>query len=106
MIIRHSLWYFFRYLKEHGLSGVKLVISDKASGFVEVLGDFVKGNSRSGGQKSSREKAKSVMEKLRAEKLDGLAKFIEETLEKILSHMDFLRNIGVKSVQITGWSVS
>ena len=31
---------FFRYLKERGLNGVKLVISDKASGQVEVLGDF------------------------------------------------------------------
>ena len=31
---------FFRYLKERGLNGVKLVISDKASGLVEVLGDF------------------------------------------------------------------
>lgn len=31
---------FFRYLKERGLRGVKLVISDKASGLVEVLGDF------------------------------------------------------------------
>ena len=31
---------FFRYLKERGLKGVKLVISDKASGLVEVLGDF------------------------------------------------------------------
>ena len=31
---------FFRYLKERGLNGVKLVISDKASGLAEVLGDF------------------------------------------------------------------
>jgi transposase-like protein len=31
---------FFRYLKERGLDGVKLVISDKASGLVDVLGDF------------------------------------------------------------------
>ena len=31
---------FFRYLKERGLNGVKLVISDKASGLVDVLGDF------------------------------------------------------------------
>ena len=31
---------FFRYLKERGLKGVKLVISDKASGLVDVLGDF------------------------------------------------------------------
>ncbi|MBR2426833.1 MAG: transposase [Lentisphaeria bacterium] len=34
---------FFRYLKELGLNGVKLVISDKASGLVEVLGDFFSG---------------------------------------------------------------
>ena len=31
---------FFRYLKDRGLNGVKLVISDKSSGLVEVLGDF------------------------------------------------------------------
>ena len=31
---------FFRYLKDRGLKGVKLVISDKASGLVDVLGDF------------------------------------------------------------------
>ena len=49
----------------------------------------VKGNSCSGRQKAVREKAKSVMEKLRAEKLDGIAKFIEETLEETLSYMDF-----------------
>ena len=31
---------FFRYLKDRGLKGVKLVISDKASGLVDILGDF------------------------------------------------------------------
>ena len=31
---------FLRYLKERGLKGVKLVISDKAAGLVDVLGDF------------------------------------------------------------------
>ena len=37
---KESLSNFFRYLKDHGLKGVKLVISDKASGLVDVLGDF------------------------------------------------------------------
>ena len=31
---------FLRYLKDRGLHGVKLVVSDKATGLVEVLGDF------------------------------------------------------------------
>ena len=40
-------------------------------------------------KKAAREKAKSVMEKLRTNKLDGIAKFIEESLEETLSYMDF-----------------
>ncbi|MBQ9771299.1 MAG: transposase [Lentisphaeria bacterium] len=40
-------------------------------------------------KKAAREKAKSVMEKLREKKLDGIAKFIEESLEETLSYMDF-----------------
>ena len=40
-------------------------------------------------KKAAREKAKSVMEKLRTKKLDGIAKFIEESLEETLSYMDF-----------------
>ncbi len=31
---------FFRYLKERGLAGVRLVVSDKASGLADALGDF------------------------------------------------------------------
>ena len=31
---------FLRYLKDRGLHGVKLVVSDKSPGLVEVLGDF------------------------------------------------------------------
>lgn len=31
---------FLRYLKDRGLHGVKLVVSDKSTGLVEVLGDF------------------------------------------------------------------
>ena len=31
---------FLRYLKERGLAGVRLVISDKASGLADALGDF------------------------------------------------------------------
>ena len=31
---------FLRYLKERGLKGVKLVISDKAAGLADALGDF------------------------------------------------------------------
>lgn len=31
---------FLRYLKERGLKGVKLVVSDKCLGLVEVIGDF------------------------------------------------------------------
>ena len=31
---------FLRYLKERGLKGVRLIISDKCSGLYEVLGDF------------------------------------------------------------------
>ena len=31
---------FLRHLKERGLSGVELVVSDKSVGLVEVLGDF------------------------------------------------------------------
>lgn len=31
---------FIRYLKQRGLTGVELIISDKALGLVEVLGDF------------------------------------------------------------------
>ena len=112
---------FFRYLKERGLNGVKLVISDKASGLVEVLGDFfpeakwqrcivhwyrnafskcpskhvrevtamLKAIHAQEDKKAAREKAKSVMEKLRTKKLDGIAKFIEESLEETLSYMDF-----------------
>ena len=40
-------------------------------------------------KKAAREKAKSVMEKLLAKKLDGVAKFIEESLEETLSYMNF-----------------
>ena len=112
---------FFRYLKERGLNGVKLVISDKASGLVEVLGDFfpeaqwqrcvvhwyrnafskcprkhvrdvtamLKAIHAQEDKKAAREKAKSVMEKLRTKKLDRIAKFIEESLEETLSYMDF-----------------
>ena len=31
---------FLRYLKERGLKGVKLVMSDKGAGLADVLGDF------------------------------------------------------------------
>ncbi|MBR2426834.1 MAG: transposase [Lentisphaeria bacterium] len=40
-------------------------------------------------KEAAREKAKSVMEKLLAKKLDGITKFIEESLEETLSYMDF-----------------
>ena len=32
---------FLRYLKERGLDGVRLVVSDKASGLADALGDFL-----------------------------------------------------------------
>ena len=118
---RESWSNFFRYLKERGLNGVKLVIADKASGLVEVPGDFfpeakwqrcvvhwyrnafskcprkhvrdvtamLKAIHAQEDKKAAREKAKSVMEKLRTNKLDGIAKFIEESLEETLSYMDF-----------------
>ena len=108
-------------MNERGLNGVKLVISDKASGLVEVLGDFfpeakwqrcivhwyrnafskcprkhvrdvtamLKAIHAQEDKKAAREKAKSVMEKLLAKKLDGIAKFIEESLEETLSYMNF-----------------
>lgn len=37
---RESWQNFLRYLKDRGLHGVKLVVSDKSTGLVEVLGDF------------------------------------------------------------------
>ena len=31
---------FFRYLKQRGLQHVRLIVSDKSTGFLEVIGDF------------------------------------------------------------------
>ena len=108
---------FFRYLKERGLNGVKLVISDKASGLVEVLGDFfpeakwqrcvvhwyrnafvkcpykhakrLKAIHAQEDKEAARQKAILVAEKLRKMKLDAVAKFVEESVEETLSYMDF-----------------
>lgn len=112
---------FFRYLKERDLTGVRLVISDKTSGLVNVLGDFfpaakwqrcvvhwyrnafgkcpykhvksvaamLKAIHAQEEKDAAREKTVLVADKLRKMKLEGVAKFVEESIEETLAYMDF-----------------
>ena len=112
---------FFVWLKSRGLSGVKLIIGDKALGMVESIGQvfpdakyqrctvhFYRNvlssvpNQKSGSvakmlkaihaqedKAAAREKAKQVVEKLRAMKLGKAAKTVEAGFEETLTFMSF-----------------
>lgn len=114
---------FLRYLKERGLKGVKLVISDKCLGLVETLGEFypeaqwqrcmvhwyrnvfsvvprgrrkevaalLKAIHGQEDRQAAREKATTVVEKLKTMRLKEAAKVVEEGVDETLSYMDFPR---------------
>jgi transposase-like protein len=114
---------FLRYLKERGLKGVNLVISDKCLGLVEILGEFypeaqwqrcmvhwyrnvfsvvprgrrkevaalLKAIHGQEDRQAAREKATTVVEKLKTMRLKEAAKVVEEGVDETLSYMDFPR---------------
>ena len=113
---------FFVWLKSRGLSGVKLIIGDKALGMVESIGQvfpdakyqrctvhfyrnvlssvpnqkigsvakMLKAIHAQEDKAAAREKAKQVVEKLRAMKLGKAAKTVEAGFEETLTFMSFL----------------
>ena len=112
---------FFVWLKSRGLSGVKLIIGDKALGMVESIGQvfpeakyqrctvhfyrnalssvpnrnaaavakMLKAIHAQEDKEAAREKAKRVVEKLKAMKLGKAAKAIETGFEETLTFMSF-----------------
>lgn len=112
---------FFVWLKSRGLSGVKLIIGDKALGMVESIGQvfpdakyqrctvhfyrnvlssvpnqkigsvskMLKAIHAQEDKAAAREKAKQVVEKLRAMKLGKAAKTVEAGFEETLTFMSF-----------------
>ena len=103
----HESWLnFFLWLKERGLSGVRLFIGDKNLGMLETIGEVFPeakyqrcivhfyrnvfsvvphGKSR----KSARLKAAQVAAELREMKLRAAAKKVEDSIEETLTFMDF-----------------
>ena len=111
---------FLRYLKERGLAGVRLVVSDKASGLADALSDFhpdakwqrcvvhwyrnAFGKCPSQEDKAAaREKADLMAEKLRGMKLEIVANFVEGSVEGRCPTWTSLPNIGSRYVQTTVW---
>jgi putative transposase len=112
---------FLRYLKDRGLSGVRLFISDKSLGLVESLAHFypeakwqrcivhfyrnvftmvphgkvklvatmLKAIHAQEDKQSAREKAQSVVKKLKDMKLSKAAELVSEFIEETLSYYDF-----------------
>ncbi len=112
---------FLRYLKERGLSGVRLFISDKSLGLVESLVHFypdakwqrcivhfyrnvftmvphgqvklvatmLKAIHAQEDKEAAREKARSVVKKLKEMKLSKASAMISESIEETLSYYDF-----------------
>lgn len=112
---------FFVSLKERGLSGVKLIIGDKALGMTEAIGQvfpdakyqrctvhfyrnvlssvpkqrieavskMLKAIHAQEDKAAAREKAKAVVEKLQAMKLQKAAKTVESGVEETLTYMSF-----------------
>lgn len=112
---------FFVWLKSRGLSGVRLIIGDKALGMVEAIAQvfpnakyqrcivhfyrnvfsvvpnqkvkevakMLKAIHASEDRDAAREKAKSVVEKLRQMKLSSAAKKVEDSIEETLTYMLF-----------------
>lgn len=112
---------FLKYLKERGLRGVRLIISDACIGLVESLGDFypeavwqrctvhfyrnifsfvpkakmkdvtimLKAIHASEDLQAAREKAASVVVKLRKMKLHQAAEILEKGIEETLSYYEF-----------------
>jgi len=112
---------FFKWLKEHGLDGVKLVVGDKCLGMLESVGEvfpkakyqrcavhfyrnifsatprskmklvakMLKAIHAQESKTAAREKAKSVVEDLKAMKLKEAAKKLEDEIEETLTYMDF-----------------
>lgn len=112
---------FFISLKERGLSGVKLIIGDKALGMTEAIGQvfpdakyqrctvhfyrnvlssvpkqrieavskMLKAIHAQEDKAAAREKAKAVVEKLQAMKLQKAAKTVESGVEETLTYMSF-----------------
>ena len=112
---------FFVWLKERGLSGVKLVIGDKAFGMVEAVGQvfpeakyqrctvhfyrnvfsvvprqrvsavakMLKAIHAQEDKAAAREKAKTVVQKLREMKLNKAADKVENGVDETLTYMSF-----------------
>ena len=112
---------FFVWLKSRGLSGVRLIIGDKALGMVEAIAQvfpnakyqrcivhfyrnvfsvvpnqkvkevakMLKAIHASEDRDAAREKAKSVVEKLRQMKFSSAAKKVEDSIEETLTYMLF-----------------
>lgn len=74
---------FFVWLKSHGLSGVRLVIGDKALGMVETIGSV------SEDKDAARKKARIVADKLRQMKLGKASQKVQESIEETLTYMEF-----------------
>ena len=112
---------FFKWLKERGLDGVKLIVGDKCLGMLESVGEvfpeakyqrctvhfyrnifsvtprskmklvakMLKAIHAQESKAAAREKAKSVVEDLKAMKLKEAAKKLEDGIEETLTYMDF-----------------
>ena len=107
---------FLRYLKERGLKGVRLIVSDKCLGLYEIIGDFFpeakwqrcivhwyrnaftmcpwkhlrRGRcSRRSMLRWLHDRKPLWAEKSRAMKLERIASFVETSVEETLSYMDF-----------------
>jgi len=114
----------FKWLKERGLDGVKLIVGDKCLGMLESVGEVFpeakyqrcavhfyrnifsatprskmklvakmhKAIHARESKTAVREKAKSVVEDLKAMKLKEAAKKLEDGIEETLTHMGFPMN--------------
>ena len=102
---RESWRSFFVWLKERGLTGVRLIIGDKNLGMLETIPEVfpdaryqrctvhfyrnIFSVTPRNKRKPPREKAIQVAEKLRAMKLAKAAKKVEDGIEETLTYMDF-----------------
>jgi transposase-like protein len=112
---------FFKWLKERGLNGVKLIVGDKCLGMLESVAEvypnakyqrctvhfyrnifsvtprskgklvakMLKAIHAQESKAAAREKARAVIDELKAMKLKEAAKKIEDGIEETLTYMDF-----------------
>ena len=82
---------FFQWLRGRGLDGVKLIniFSVVPKSKVKIVAKMLKAIHAQESKKASREKAKAVVDELRAMKLKEAAKKVEDGIEETLTYCDF-----------------